>query len=612
MLRPVCLLIVLRVTLSVFPGIALAGTGSEAPDLLHQQWVFAQLKEPSQPLPWSVAYYVNSYRNNRYQGLMLRCVEPGIVVVSFAFGRIMDTDRRAAIEVFYGFDDRGNKRRILETRNHTNAILRGETVAQFLQQLRRHQSLRVRSRSWPRGWVTFSVPLASGQPQILKLLQACQLDDDSLARMTQGNSVPDRVEARSKSHLDRLLARYWQAFDDPAKRAQIISRIESLGPSFVVLAGKIRQGSDKESPGVLEQLESYREPNGRRRAYYVKIPSDYRPDRPAGVFLFLHGGVRRPAWKARERWWPEHPALSPPGFISVYPNAWKQAYWWQPDQVENLRQILIRLRSTYNIDNNRIFLAGASDGGTGAYYFALRHNTAFAGFLIFLSVPDALSNPALNVQGQLYLPNLKNKPLLLINGAKDPLVPISRVKRFLPEFKQMGVDATSIIVPEGGHDLNWLSDYRDSIHAFLSKNLRKPYPTSLSWQTDGSGTGNRIHWLIVEEAEKSDQTGTTHFKKKEYYGPSPWIEATTSDNRIRITSTGVSRIRLLLSPDVFDFNQPLEIETNGEVRRFQPVPPSVQTLLKWYQQDDDSSMLFGRELVLQIAPASATSFQKAD
>ena len=50
-------------------------------------------------------------------------------------------------------------------------------------------------------------------------------------------------------------------------------------------------------------------------------------------------------------------------------------------QVVNLRAILDRVKRTYNVDENRVVLSGVSDGGTGAYYVAMRETTPFASFL---------------------------------------------------------------------------------------------------------------------------------------------------------------------------------------------------------------------------------------
>jgi len=389
---------------------------------------------------------------------------------------------------------------------------------------------------------------------------------------------------------------------------QLARRIAALQPDFTTLMRKIRQGPNRDDANTEDRIESYREANGRQRAYFLKIPADYDPHHPTPVFIFLHGGVQRPRWKQGQRWWPEHPALTPRGFIGVYPNAWKSSYWWQEDQVENLHRILSRLRRDYHIDDNRIYLAGASDGGTGAYYFALRHSTPFAGFLIFLSIPDVLLSPALGVEGSLFLPNLRNKPLLLINGAKDPLFPTPRLKQFLKEYRQMGVDFTSYIIDSSAHDMNWLDSERPHINAFLHQTRRNPLPGHLFWQAEDTVPGKRIDWLVIEKTRPTSNNppldsggGQSHAS----YTDAPWVEAKVANNVIKLRSHGVSRVRLLISPDRFDFSQPLTVEYRGNSTTYPPLQPSVETLLKWYLKDDDPSMLFGRELVLKLPRPSS-------
>ena len=66
--------------------------------------------------------------------------------------------------------------------------------------------------------------------------------------------------------------------------------------------------------------------------------------------------------------------------IRVFPNGWVRALWWSSTQVDNLARILDRLKRTYNIDENRVYLTGTSDGGTGVYYMAFRDPTAWASF----------------------------------------------------------------------------------------------------------------------------------------------------------------------------------------------------------------------------------------
>ena len=60
---------------------------------------------------------------------------------------------------------------------------------------------------------------------------------------------------------------------------------------------------------------------------------------------------------------------------------------------------------------------------------------------------------------------------------------------------------------------------------------------------------------------------------------------------------GVERYRLLLSPEQFDFETPIQVVENGVVRFAGRVQSNSEVLLRWAAIDDDRTMLFGAELV---------------
>ena len=67
-------------------------------------------------------------------------------------------------------------------------------------------------------------------------------------------------------------------------------------------------------------------------------------------------------------------------------------------------------------------------------------------------------------------------------------------------------------------------------------------------------------------------------------------------NTITATTEGVSGFTLLLSPDKFDFTQPVKLVVNERLVFDNRLDPSVATLLKWAALDNDRTMLFGAEL----------------
>jgi hypothetical protein len=62
----------------------------------------------------------------------------------------------------------------------------------------------------------------------------------------------------------------------------------------------------------------------------------------------------------------------------------------------------------------------------------------------------------------------------------------------------------------------------------------------------------------------------------------------------------ITAFTLLLSPDAFDFAQPVTVIANGTQVFHARVEPSVQTLLKLAAADNDRTMLYGAEVQIKL------------
>ena len=78
------------------------------------------------------------------------------------------------------------------------------------------------------------------------------------------------------------------------------------------------------------------------------------------------------------------------------------------------------------------------------------------------------------------------------------------------------------------------------------------------------------------------------------------VEVTRDGNTVVVSSERVVRFTLLLSPDRFDFSQPVRVVTNGVISHGAVIEPSVETMLRWAAIDQDRSMLFGAELEIEV------------
>lgn len=83
--------------------------------------------------------------------------------------------------------------------------------------------------------------------------------------------------------------------------------------------------------------------------------------------------------------------------------------------------------------------------------------------------------------------------------------------------------------------------------------------------------------------------------------PAGRVDLLRTGNTVAATTRGVAAFTLLLSPDQFDFSQPVKVVANGRTVFEGAVQKDLATLLKWAAQDNDRTMLFGTELHITLA-----------
>lgn len=71
-------------------------------------------------------------------------------------------------------------------------------------------------------------------------------------------------------------------------------------------------------------------------------------------------------------------------------------------------------------------------------------------------------------------------------------------------------------------------------------------------------------------------------------------------NVIIVESNNVKEYTLLISPDQFDFSQPIKVYTNSNLSFDGIVEKRTDILLKWFAKDLDRTMLFGNEITIKV------------
>jgi polyhydroxybutyrate depolymerase len=164
--------------------------------------------------------------------------------------------------------------------------------------------------------------------------------------------------------------------------------------------------------------------DGVEREYYVHIPREYDGFEPVPLVLALHGGGGE--GDKMDRLTGFNDVADEEGFIVVYPQGingrWNDGRYVPsllpvepPDDVSFLGELVKQLSVDYDIDENRVYATGISNGAFMSYRLAVEYPDVFA----------AVAGVAAQVSVSLKDKYPPERPIavMMVLGDRDPLVP---------------------------------------------------------------------------------------------------------------------------------------------------------------------------------------------
>ena len=289
--------------------------------------------------------------------------------------------------------------------------------------------------------------------------------------------------------LDGAFRAYWDA-DSPSEAARAAERVLASGADFDAVWTRLRAGRTY-SPQTAGVQGLATRVGGSLLDNVLDVPAGYDPARPWSLRVQLHGGVGRQPPGRGESARPLTNRIPGEPQLTLHPRAWANSQWWTPQQVDNILGLVDRVKRTYNVDESRVYATGISDGGTGVYYLAMRTASLWSACLPLNGHPAVLANPDVGADGELFIGNLVNCPMYLVNGGRDRLYPADSVAAFVDMMKRAGVPIVFQVYPEAGHDTSWWPTERSQYEAFLAAHGRPAHPADLSWETEQTNLYNR-------------------------------------------------------------------------------------------------------------------------
>jgi predicted esterase len=385
-------------------------------------------------------------------------------------------------------------------------------------------------------------------------------------------------------------------------------------------------GTGSDFDAVWRQLKSGRryaaQPTGRRPLpttvngvaldNVAEIPVQYDPARTWQLRVQLHGGVGReaPAPGAEVR--PLTDRTPGSTEIVLHPRAWSGSEWWTAVGVDNMMQLVDRVKRSYNVDTSHVYVSGISDGGTGVYFLAMRLATPWSACVALNGHPMVLASVSTGADGDMFMGNLANCPLYIVNGGRDRLYPARSVAPIVAVMKRAAPSLLFHVHEEAGHDVSWWPLERQQYEEFIRTHARPAHPERVSWETERTDRYNRIRWLVIDRlgarasdvpledvnnfGSKADPDAMLYTRNHR----SGRVDVARTGNTFDAKTRGVQEFTLLLSPDVVNFERPVQVTVNGKVVHNGAVKRDVATLLKWAARDNDPAMLYGAALKIAV------------
>ncbi|CAG5016010.1 hypothetical protein DYBT9275_05460 [Dyadobacter sp. CECT 9275] len=366
--------------------------------------------------------------------------------------------------------------------------------------------------------------------------------------------------------------------------------------------------------------------------YLVQLPINFDARRRYPMVVVLHGAVSRQTTLPDVADSTRHIAFFgrpffdrayQSGMIAVFPYSTNRYNWMMPDDGFDLVPDLVRqVKKMYSIDDQRVYLAGHSNGATGAFSYLLKQPGLFAGFAGLNNRPQVRT-------GGTFLLNGTNRSFYNVSTDNDYYFPIEGHRTLTNLTKQLNIDwVNQEVVGHRSH--SFLVNSQDStvvkVYEALFNNLlakkRNPFQPRLYWECDNVRHG-RVDWLAINELDTLIKTASWHTHQnfavtgwREVMNPEIILDSTSqafvfprrsgavkayySNNRFDLKTSRVKSVSIYLSPEMIDFKKPLAVVINGISVFNGNVSADREFVIDAYRQETDHQAIWIKRLQFTV------------
>lgn len=358
-----------------------------------------------------------------------------------------------------------------------------------------------------------------------------------------------------------------------------------------------------------------------RTAFLVHLPPNYNPAKRYPLLFFLHGAVRNSllidylpaAWVLYDwnRYYTKYAELN--DVILVFPQGSKEFNWMTSDKgFFMVPKILTLVKKAINVDDNKVFITGHSNGATGSFSYLMKQPTPFAGFYGFNTQPKVFT-------GGTFVENIKNRSFINFSTDKDYYYPPNANDDFTKLMNSINADYKEYRYNGFPH---WFPEFDESEPAYkilfadLLQRQRNPFPKEISWEFDDNRYGN-IDWLTNIKLDTLASRKAWH--KEKNFKINQWLEYNEKDSLItktvdkmafdfprksgkilakyannvfHIETSCIKSFTVNIAPEMVDTNKKVRIFVNGKLRFDKRIGYDTSLMLKNFDATQDRSQVW--------------------
>ena len=397
------------------------------------------------------------------------------------------------------------------------------------------------------------------------------------------------------------------------------------------IIGKLRPAPSKKykqgfSGTEYFNLPQYHKKYGTEHLYYF-VPSSYNPEKPAGLLVFLcESSPESPKETAEAEFsnyiaWGDYIKKNP--FIAVAPSmpGYFKELWSSQGNAEYISAVIEEISCRFNIDPDKVVLAGNSAGASGAYSLALTMPDRFSAVLAHSGSWKAA-----------YWKASTGTPLYIVHGSHDAVPPGNPWREHRPKITDIkyarladslltvrGVEHTFVENSNGHYQWEAFSEV-SAFFEYMQTRERNPFEKHVVAATpaDGSNQSPNNRWITILETGSGsipidttetfgkmsmDETADEFLKSHIAVGTrrvnGGIVDAENAGNNVFvITTQNVKSFELWLNPSMADFSKPITVILNRR-QILLNANESIVTALLSFERRRDWGLIYTAKVTLR-------------